>query len=215
VFCSLRWGELAALPLLREHRRGHHLRARERGRARPWPARHLSNQVGGRQPRRDDTAVPFLLPDAIAHLEDFTAPTPRALVFTGPQGAQLRWSNFTRQWTKATDVAGLPGFHFHDQWPVAGRKERLQHLGGWRITPPCYSRSLPLDTGTENWRERGHRGHPSAATVPATRLLCPGPRPSGDTADAFCSSPPLLARRRPPVDIASSMRGRIGTCTIG
>ncbi len=38
----------------------------------------------------------------------------RSLVFTGPQGAQLRRSNFTRQWKKATDAADLSGFHFHD-----------------------------------------------------------------------------------------------------
>jgi integrase len=66
---------------------------------------------------RDVTIPPFLLPDVIAHLEDFTAPAPRALVFTGPQGAQLRRSNFTRKWTKAIDAAGLPGFHFHDLRP--------------------------------------------------------------------------------------------------
>ena len=44
----------------------------------------------------------FLLPDVIAHLEDFTAADPRALVFTGPKGAQLRRSNFSRAWNKAT-----------------------------------------------------------------------------------------------------------------
>jgi integrase len=60
------------------------------------------------------TIPAFLLPDVIAHLEDFTAADPRALVFTGPKGAQLRRSNFTRQWKKATDAAGLSGFHFHD-----------------------------------------------------------------------------------------------------
>jgi integrase len=60
------------------------------------------------------TIPPFLLPDVIAHLEDFTAPAPRALVFTGPQGAQLRRSNFTRAWSRATAAAGLSGFHFHD-----------------------------------------------------------------------------------------------------
>ena len=41
-------------------------------------------------------------------------PEPRALVFTGPQGAQLRRSNFARAWSRATAAAGLPGFHFHD-----------------------------------------------------------------------------------------------------
>jgi integrase len=64
---------------------------------------------------RDVTIPPFLLPDVIAHLADFTAPAPRALVFTGPQGAQLRRSNFSRAWSKASAAAGLSGFHFHDR----------------------------------------------------------------------------------------------------
>ena len=42
------------------------------------------------------------------------AADPRALVFTGPKGAQLRRSNFTRAWSRATVAAGLSGFHFHD-----------------------------------------------------------------------------------------------------
>ena len=63
---------------------------------------------------RDVTIPAFLLPDVIAHLDDFTAADPRALVFTGPKGAQLRRSNFARQWKPATDAAGLSGFHFHD-----------------------------------------------------------------------------------------------------
>ncbi len=39
---------------------------------------------------------------------------PSALVFTGPKGAQLRRSNFTRAWSKAVTAADLSGFHFHD-----------------------------------------------------------------------------------------------------
>ena len=63
---------------------------------------------------RDVTIPAFLLPEVIAHLEEFTAADPRALVFTGPKGAQLRRSNFSRAWNKATTAAGLSGFHFHD-----------------------------------------------------------------------------------------------------
>jgi integrase len=47
-------------------------------------------------------------------LEAFTAADPRALVFTGPKGAQLRRSNFSRPWNKATAAAGLDSFHLHD-----------------------------------------------------------------------------------------------------
>ena len=60
------------------------------------------------------TIPAFLLPDVAAHLGTFTAADPRALVFTGPQGAQLRRSNFSRPWNKATAAARLDGFHFHD-----------------------------------------------------------------------------------------------------
>jgi len=38
----------------------------------------------------------------------------KALIFTGPKGAQLRRSNFSRAWNKATTAAGLASFHFHD-----------------------------------------------------------------------------------------------------
>jgi integrase len=60
------------------------------------------------------TIPEFLLPDVAAHLDEFTAANPRALVFTGPKGAQLRRSNFSRAWNKAAEAAGLSGFHFHD-----------------------------------------------------------------------------------------------------
>jgi integrase len=57
---------------------------------------------------------PFLLPDVIEHLEQFTGTADDQLVFSGPKGAQLRRSNFTRQWRKALEAAGMTGIHFHD-----------------------------------------------------------------------------------------------------
>jgi len=57
---------------------------------------------------------PFLLSDVVEHLEQFTGTADDQLVFTGPKGAQLRRSNFTRQWRKALEAAGLTGVHFHD-----------------------------------------------------------------------------------------------------
>jgi integrase len=56
----------------------------------------------------------FLLPDVAEHLEQFTGTTDDQLAFTGPKGAQLRRSNFTRQWRKALEAAGLTEIHFHD-----------------------------------------------------------------------------------------------------
>jgi integrase len=58
--------------------------------------------------------VRTLVADVAEHLDTFTASGPGALVFTGPKGAQLRRSNFSRQWNAATSKAGLSGFHFHD-----------------------------------------------------------------------------------------------------
>lgn len=57
---------------------------------------------------------PFLLPDVVEHLDQFTGTGGDKLVFTGPKGAQFRRSNFTRQWRKALEAAGLTGIHFHD-----------------------------------------------------------------------------------------------------
>jgi integrase len=113
VFCSLRWGELAALPHYCVDTGAGVISVRAsvvelaRGPLVTGPTKSAAGN-------RDVTIPAFLLPDVIAHLDDFTAADPRALVFTGPKGAQLRRSNFTRPWKKATDAAGLSGFHFHD-----------------------------------------------------------------------------------------------------
>jgi integrase len=113
VFCSLRWGELAALPRSCVDTAAGIIFVRAsvvelaRGPLVTGPTKSAAGN-------RDVTIPAFLLPDVIAHLTDFTAAAPRALVFTGPKGAQLRRSNFTRPWKKATDAAGLTGFHFHD-----------------------------------------------------------------------------------------------------
>jgi hypothetical protein len=66
----------------------------------------------------------FLLPDVTAHLAKFTAADSRALVFTGPKGAQLRRSNFSRAGSKATAAADLSGFHFHDR----ARRDRPERI---------------------------------------------------------------------------------------
>jgi integrase len=113
VFCSLRWGELAALPRHCVDTEAGVISVRvsvvelARGPLVTGPTKSAAGN-------RDVTIPPFLLPDVIAHLQDFTAPAPQALVFTGPKGAQLRRSNFTRVWSRATASAGLSGFHFHD-----------------------------------------------------------------------------------------------------
>jgi integrase len=113
VFCSLRWGELAALARSCVDIDEGIIAVRvsvvelSRGPLVTGPPKSVAG-------RRDVVIPGFLLPDVIAHLGDFTADDPRALVFTGPKGAQLRRSNFSRAWNKAATTAGLTGFHFHD-----------------------------------------------------------------------------------------------------
>jgi integrase len=113
VFCSLRWGELAALARCCVDTDAGIISVRAsvvelaRGPLVTGPPKSAAG-------RRDVVIPAFLLPDVIAHLEALTAAGPRALVFTGPKGAQLRRSNFSGAWTKATAAAALDGFHFHD-----------------------------------------------------------------------------------------------------
>jgi integrase len=99
MFCSLRWGELAALPRYCVDTEAGTISVRasvvELARG-PLVTGPTKSPAGN----RNVTVPAFLLPDVIADLGDFTAADPRALVFTGPKGAQLRRSNFTRQWGK-------------------------------------------------------------------------------------------------------------------
>lgn len=113
VFCSLRWGELAAL-------RSKHIDV-SAGLVRvEVSVVELTNGALVTGPPKSTSGVrwvsipPFLLPDVIEHLEQFTGTAGGQLVFTGPKGAQLRRSNFTRQWRKALEAAGLADIHFHD-----------------------------------------------------------------------------------------------------
>jgi integrase len=113
VFCSLRWGELAALVRCRVDTDNCIILVRasvaelSHGPLVTGPPKSAAG-------RRDVLIPAFLQPDVTAHLKDFTADDPWALVFTGPKGAQLRRSNFSRAWSKAAAAAGLSGFHFHD-----------------------------------------------------------------------------------------------------
>jgi len=113
VFCSLRWGELAALTrdAIDQEHGVVSVRASVVELARGPLVTGPPKSAAG---RRDVTIPSFLLPDVVTHLEEFTAAKPSALVFTGPKGAQLRRSNFSRAWAKAVEAADLPGIHFHD-----------------------------------------------------------------------------------------------------
>jgi integrase len=61
-------------------------------------------------------SFPAELLDAVTHhLEQFAAPGREGHVFVGPQGGQLRRSNFRDDWVKARKAAGVTAeLHFHD-----------------------------------------------------------------------------------------------------
>lgn len=61
-----------------------------------------------------------LVPELRWHLERFSQPGERGLIFVGPKGAPLRRSNIRPIWNSACARAGMPGLHFHD----------LRHVGG-------------------------------------------------------------------------------------
>lgn len=113
VFCSLRWGELAAL-------RRRHIDTTAALVRVEVAVVELTNGALVTGPPKSESGIrwvsipPFLLPDVIEHLDQFTGTGDDQLVFSGPKGAQLRRSNFTRQWRKALQAAGTTGIHFHD-----------------------------------------------------------------------------------------------------
>jgi integrase len=113
VFCSLRWGELAAL------RRKHIDISSGLVRVEVSVAELGDGSLVTGPPKslagvRWVSIPVFLLPDVVEHLDQFTGTAEDCLVFTGPKGAQLRRSNFSRQWRKALEAARLVGIHFHD-----------------------------------------------------------------------------------------------------
>jgi integrase len=121
VFCSLRWGELAALTRVTTDVDAGILVVR----AGVVELNHGALVTGPPKSAAGNrvlTIAGFLLLDVAEHLATFTASGPLALTFTGPKGAQLRRINFSRQWNAATKSAGLSGFHFHDSFGIPGTR---------------------------------------------------------------------------------------------
>jgi integrase len=113
TFCSMRWGELAALTRADVDVRRGIIRIR----------RSLSEMKDGSLiiglPKTEAGTRPIAIPrvlrrDLRRHLEDYVQAGPTALVFTGPKGAPLRRSNFQKHWRAALTKAGVSAVHFHD-----------------------------------------------------------------------------------------------------
>ena len=113
VFCNLRWGELAALQ--RRHIDLGQCTVRIQVAVVELATGPLVTGSPKSSASRRTVPIPaFVLPEVCTHLDEYTGPGEDALVFTGPKGAQLRRSNFSKPWREAMDTASLSGFHFHD-----------------------------------------------------------------------------------------------------
>jgi integrase len=113
VFGNLRWGELAALRRHCIDLDGRKVRIE----ASLAELKDGSLVVG--PPKTDAGRRTIVLPGMVVdllrfHIDLYAEKAPNGLVFVGPNGGQLRRSNFSRPWRKALVKAGLIGYHFHD-----------------------------------------------------------------------------------------------------
>jgi integrase len=119
TFASMRWGELVGL-----HRENIDLDACEirivETTAELDRGGMLPDTPKSKAGRRTVSLPAELVPELRWHLERFSQPGDRGLVFVGPKGAPLRRSNFRPIWNTACARAGMPDLHFHD----------LRHVGG-------------------------------------------------------------------------------------
>ncbi len=97
--------------------------------------------------RRTVTIPDVLVPELEQHLASFSGPGPDGLVFCGTQQQPLHRKTFYRNWNRAAEEAGLPGFHFHD----------LRHTGN----------TLAAATGASTKELMSRMGHasPRAALI--------------------------------------------------
>ena len=105
TFTSLRWGELVGLRRNNIDLEGCEIRVVET--TAQLDTGVLQPETPKSQAGRRTVALPSeLVPEIRWHLERFAEPGDQGLVFVGPQGAQLRRSNFHRIWARACRKAG-------------------------------------------------------------------------------------------------------------
>ncbi len=83
-----------------------------------------------------------VMPDLLEHLATYAGPGPHGLLFCGRQHQPIRRKSFYRHWNRATEAAGVTGFHFHD----------LRHTGN----------TLAAATGASTKELMSRMGHASA-----------------------------------------------------
>lgn len=128
---------------------------------------------------RRTVAIPDILISFLEeHIATYSGEGADGLVFCGTQHQPLHRKTFYRNWNKATAVAGLPGFHFHD----------LRHTGN----------TLAAATGASTKELMSRMGHASpraaliyqhatkdrdaAIAAALSKLISEGaPKPSSDT----------------------------------
>jgi integrase len=113
TFCSLRFGELAALTRA-DVDSGEGWVSIRRAVVEMANGSLVTGAPKTAAGRRVVAIPSALLGDVDEHLTTFVDDGPAALMFPGPKRGPLRRSNFQKHWAAAVAATGLNGIHFHD-----------------------------------------------------------------------------------------------------
>lgn len=139
TFASLRWAELAALTPQDINLDARTVRVTRQINY-PLGGGHSFGPPKSRAGRRVVSFPDLIAPDLRQHLDELGPAA--SLVFTSPDGAPMRHSNFYRRvWLPALATVGLSGVHFHD----------LRHTGN----------QFSADAGANLRELMAHMGHDS------------------------------------------------------
>jgi integrase len=91
--------------------------------------------------RRTIAIPPHVVPELVAHLDQFVTLDPESLVFTGEKGGPVRPHVLQKAWVKAKAATGLESFHLHD----------LRHAGNtWAAATGASTKELMARMGHAN-----------------------------------------------------------------
>ena len=142
-FCGLRWGRAGRTsPQAHRYQGGPHSHPRSL-------SVELTNGALVTGPPKSASGIrwvsvpPFLLPDVIEHLEQFTGAAEDQLVFAGPKGAQLRRKQLHPSMAQAAlEAAGMTASTFTTcrrlpatRWPVRPGPASANSWTGWATAP--------------------------------------------------------------------------------